>query len=70
MALLARDPQIFSNPPQLPTSVFCSSQVDVQTWILALGGVGIVCGIAFFSSNISRCLGVQVPLNASPDYAC
>jgi sodium-dependent phosphate transporter len=34
--------------------------VDVQEWILAIGGAGIVCGLALFSSNISRCLGVQV----------
>ena len=35
-------------------------QVDVQEWILVIGGIGIVCGLALFSSNISRCLGVQV----------
>ena len=35
-------------------------QVNVEQWILAIGGVGIVCGLALFSSNISRCLGVQV----------
>ena len=35
-------------------------QVDVQEWILVVGGLGIVCGLALFSSNISRCLGVQV----------
>ena len=29
-------------------------------WILVIGGAGIVCGLALFSSNISRCLGVQV----------
>lgn len=37
-----------------------SSNVDVQEWILVIGGIGIVCGLALFSSNISRCLGVQV----------
>ena len=29
-------------------------------WILVIGGIGIVFGLALFSSNISRCLGVQV----------
>ena len=29
-------------------------------WILVIGGVGIVLGLALYSSNISRCLGVQV----------
>jgi sodium-dependent phosphate transporter len=37
-----------------------SSNVDVPEWILVIGGAGIVCGLALFSSNISRCLGVQV----------
>ena len=32
----------------------------MQEWILVVGGLGIVCGLALFSSNISRCLGVQV----------
>ena len=35
-------------------------QVAVPEWILVIGGAGIVCGLALFSSNISRCLGVQV----------
>ena len=35
-------------------------QVEVPDWILVVGGAGIVCGLALFSSNISRCLGVQV----------
>jgi phosphate/sulfate permease len=35
-------------------------QSPVPEWILVIGGVGIVFGLALFSSNISRCLGVQV----------
>jgi sodium-dependent phosphate transporter len=34
--------------------------VDVQEWILVIGGIGIVCGLALFSSNISKTLGVEV----------
>jgi sodium-dependent phosphate transporter len=37
-----------------------TSKVSVQTWILVIGGLGLVAGIALYSSNISRCLGVRV----------
>lgn len=40
--------------------VVVGMQVTVPEWILVIGGAGIVLGLALFSSNISRCLGVQV----------
>ena len=41
-------------------AVVTTAQVTVPEWILVIGGTGIVLGLALFSSNISRCLGVQV----------
>jgi sodium-dependent phosphate transporter len=37
-----------------------SSSVDVQEWILVIGGIGIVVGLAFFSARVIRTLGVRV----------
>jgi sodium-dependent phosphate transporter len=36
--------------------VLCS---DVELWILALGGTGIVVGLATYGYNIMRVLGVK-----------
>jgi sodium-dependent phosphate transporter len=37
-----------------------ASSSPVEEWILVIGGIGIVLGLALYSSNISKCLGVQV----------
>mmetsp|Transcript_3963 Transcript_3963/g.11520 ORF Transcript_3963/g.11520 Transcript_3963/m.11520 type:complete len:579 (+) Transcript_3963:262-1998(+) len=37
-----------------------SKSVSVEEWILVVGGVGIVVGLAFFSHKVIRCMGTSI----------
>jgi sodium-dependent phosphate transporter len=37
-----------------------SSKADVPVWILALGGAGIVCGLALYGAKMIKALGIKI----------